>query len=288
MSCLFFRLRFWLTIALTLGLIWVTSPSNSQTSSDSADSKPTSTSITFKDSSSLFNYLSRLTNLIERPATKWIWLDGRRLFQVTASEDYLSERAQTIENNFQQISNAYFQSNNDNLQTNVVTVNNSPTIEINGQYLLTVTELDAKLLNISTFTRAEQLSQILQQALIEARQERQPQYLKRQSAIALGIVFAIFIINWLIKKLRQRIYPNKSDRADEIATGKYYANSFLIIEERLLFCCQILVWLGGDCLVFAFVSLHATFTGMVALWIKRPAKNWTGCFGNIYCHSLQS
>ena len=118
------------------------------------------------DPSSLFNYLSRLTNLIERPATKWIWLDGRRIFQVTATEEYLPERVQTIKGNFQQISSAYFQSKRQELEVKIIPVNGSPTIEINGRYLLTVTELDAKLLDISTSTRAKQLSQILQQALI--------------------------------------------------------------------------------------------------------------------------
>lgn len=81
-------------------------------------------------------------------------------------------------------------------------------------------------------------------------------------------MFAIFIINWLIKKLRQRIYHNKSDRADEIATGKHYANSFLVIEERLLFCCQILVWLGGIVL-----CLHLfPYTRPLQVWLVSGLK----------------
>ena len=266
------RFKFWLTVALTVGLIWVAFPSTSQTSVNAPESKPTPTSITFRDSSSLFNYLSRLINLIERPATKWIWFDGRRIFRVTATEDYLPERAQTIERNFRQISQDYFQSNNDNLQTSVVAVNNSPTIEINGQYLLTVTELDAKLLDISTYTRAEQLSQIVRQALIRAKQERQPQYLKRQSAIALGIILAIFIINLLLTKLRRRIDPSQSDDSDKIATGNYHSNSFLIIEERLLFCCQILAWLGGIILCLRLFPYTRPLQVWLVSGLKVPLK----------------
>jgi small conductance mechanosensitive channel len=200
----------------------------------------------------LFSYLSRLASLTETPAAEWIWLDGRRLFQVTALEDYLPERVEKIESNLEQISNAYFQSSSNDLQVNIVTVNGSPTIEINGQYFLTVTELDAKLRGINTFTWAEELSQILQQALIKAKQERQPQFLKRQVTLASGIMFAVVIGNWLIKKLQWRLQPTKAkiDKPTEIATdaistNQQYQNNFQAIENRLLFYFQILLWLGG-------------------------------------------
>ncbi len=250
MFFLFARLKFWLTLILTLGLIWITAPLIAQTSTHLSEPKSSSTSITFKDTSSLFSYLSGLANLTERPATRWIWLDGRRLFKVTALEDYLSERVQKIDSNLQAISHGYFQSNSHNLQVNVVDVNGSPTIEINEQYLLTITELDAKLLGINTTTWAKQLSQIVQQALIRAKQERQPQFLKRQAAIALGIIFVAVMGNWLLIKLRWRIHPRKTEVdnptvvTEAIAINKQHQN-FQAIEARLLFCCQILLWLGA-------------------------------------------
>lgn len=283
------RFKFWLTIALTLGLICITSPLIAQTSTDGTsprirfegrvlthptDAKPTSTSITFKDPSSLFSYLSRLGNFAEKPAAEWILLDGRRLFQVTALEDYLPERVQKIESNLEEISDAYFQSNRNDLQVNVVTVNGSPTIYINSQYFLTVTELDAKLLGINTFTWAEQLSQILQQDLIRAKQERQPQFLKRQGAIAGGIMFAVVIGNWLLGKLRWRIQPTKSkDRlkdiaTDEIPTNNQYHNNFQAIENRLLFYFQTLLWLGG---ILVCLSLFP-YTRPLQVWLLTGLK----------------
>lgn len=267
MLFLFPQIRFCLMVVLTIGLIYVTSPSVSQNSVDSANSQPNSTSIS-KDSTNLFHYLPYFPNFIKRPATKWIWLDGRRIFQVTASEDYLPERAQTIETNFQQISNAYFTSKRHGLKVDVVPINGSPTIEIDGRYLLTVTELDAKLLDISAATRAKQLSQILQQTLIRAKQERQPQYLKRQSAIAIGIVLAVVIIYWAIAKLRRRIYSTKNNFSAEISASKYYTNSFIVIEERLLFCCQILVWLGGIILCLRLFP----YTRPLQVWLLSGMK----------------
>ncbi|MGV2828813.1 hypothetical protein [Myxosarcina sp. GI1(2024)] len=158
------------------------------------------------------------------------------------------------------------------MQVEVVTLNGSPTIEINGQYLLTVTELDAKLRDINTFSWAEQLSQILQQALMRAKRERQPEFLSHRAAIAGGIMLVVVIGNWMLLKLRWRIQPTKakvdkseitaktsesysrgeklrnglapqraacSDRwstvtaTEAIATNKQYRNNFQAIENRL-------------------------------------------------------
>jgi small conductance mechanosensitive channel len=200
-----------------LGLIYITSLSIAQTSIPSTETK--STSITFKDTSSLFTHLSNLANFTERLPSQWIWLDGHRLFKVTALEDYLPARVQKIESNLAVISNAYFQSNSNDLRVKVVPVNGSSTIEVNEQYLLTVTELDAKLLGINTATWAKQLSQTLERELIRAKQERQPQFLKRQSAIAVGIMFVVIVINWLLLKFRWRINPDKNKTARQTKIG---------------------------------------------------------------------
>ena len=37
----------------------------------------------------------------------WIWIDGRRLFQIAASEDNLSERTQAVQDNLQNIQQNY-------------------------------------------------------------------------------------------------------------------------------------------------------------------------------------
>jgi len=240
----FSRFKFWLIIALTLGLICITSPLIAQT-----DTQSSSTSIIFKDTPSFFSYLSRWANFTEKPPTEWIWLDGHRLFQVTALEDYLPKRVQQIETNFSQISKAYFQRDRHDLRVNVVTVNGSPTIEVDSQYLLTVTKLDAELLGIDTTTWANQLSQILREALIQAKQERQPQFVQRRGGISLGIMITIAIANWLLTKLRWRIHPDKTDAPDvnttNTATKKQYKNNFRAIEARLLFYFQILLWVVG-------------------------------------------
>jgi moderate conductance mechanosensitive channel len=246
----FSRLKFWLTVIITWGLICITSPLIAQTATQPTNTQSSSTSITFKDTPSFFSYLSRLANFAEKPPTEWIWFDGRRLFQVTALKDYLPKRVEQINTNFEQISNAYFQSDRHDIKVKVVVVNGSPTIEINGQYLLTVTKLDAELLGIDTATWAKQLSKVVAEALIRAKQERQPQFLRHQGAISLAIMLAVTIVNWLLTKLRWRIHPRQISNSDlsstDTATKKQqYQKKFQAIEERLLFYFQITLWLGG-------------------------------------------
>ena len=252
-------LKFWLIVGFTVAVISINSPSYSQTST--SPTTPAPTSGVPNEISNLFPSLTRLANLTEMTTNQWIDLDGRNLFQVTALNDYLPERVSLIENNLEQISNAFFQSKSDQLQVNVVSVNGSPTININGQYLLTVTDLDAKLRGITAFTWAEQLSQILEQALTQAKQERQPEYLLRQGAIACGIFVAILIANWVLIKLRRRIQPAKiaTEERSAIASPPHFyqssevnhsdtqtnLNKFQAIENRLLLYLQVGLWLAG-------------------------------------------
>ncbi len=209
-------IKFWLIVALAVGLTFIVSPSVAQTPSSGTNtpvSTPGNNTIT-----NLFPSLSGLSDLAIMPTTEWIELDGRNLFQVTALENYLPERVQKIESNLKQICNTYFNSTNNDLKVKVTTINGSPTININGQYLLTVTDLDAQLRGIDTFTWADQLSQILQQALLEAKQERQSTYLIRQGKISCGIFGLVAMVNWILLKLRQRIKPTATNNVERVNT----------------------------------------------------------------------
>ena len=245
------RLKFWLMIALAVGLICITLPARSQTSNSVTNtSTPPPPKVGVNGITDLFPSLSSLSNFTVTPTTQWIWLDGRKVFQVSALENYLPERVEIIEANLKQISDAYFQSSSDNLQVNVAAINGSPTINVNGQYFLTVTDLDAKLRGINPFTWADQLSKILQQALIEAKQERQPKFLIRQGKIAGGIFGLVAIANWILLKLRQRIQLTRTKTqtavgTENIASKQQIKSNLQAIENRLLLDVQILLWLGG-------------------------------------------
>ncbi|ELS04136.1 small-conductance mechanosensitive channel [Xenococcus sp. PCC 7305] len=246
------RLKFWLIIVLIVGLTYLTSPLRAQTSSPVTNTLGNSASVATKNVSTFLPALSRLSNSSETLSTEWIRLDGRRLFKISAAKELLPERVQTIQNHLAQISTAYFQNSSNSPQVNVLTVNDLPTININGQYLLTVTELDAKQRVITTHNWAIQLSEILQQSLIKAKQERQPRFLLRQGAITCGTLFAIAIVNWLLLKQRRRIQLRET-KGNNSNTGTTNARSIQqkfhqnlkAFENRLLLYVQVLLCLGG-------------------------------------------
>lgn len=246
------RLKFWLIIILIVGLTYLTSPLRAQTSSPVSNTPGNSTSVAVKNVSILLPALSRLSNSSETFSTEWIRLDGRRLFKISAAKELLPERVQTIQNHLAQISDAYFQNSSNYLQVNVSTVNESPTININGQYILTVTELDVKQRGISTYSWAVQLSEILKQALTKAKQERQPEFLISRGLISWVIFLAIALIHWFLAKQRQRsrlkiteVDNSKSQATDTISVQQQFQKNLKIFENRLLFYVQILLWLGG-------------------------------------------
>lgn len=263
------RLKFWLTIALAVGLTTIISPSIAQTSNP-ATNTPSASSNGSNTVTNLFSW-SGSPKFVAIPTTEWILLDGRGLFQVTTLDNYLPERVQIIESNLQQISNTYFQSSNDNLQVNVTTVNGYPTININGQYLLTVTYLDAQLRGINMFTWAEQLSQILQQALVQAKQERQPSYLIRQGKITCGILVLVAIGNWILVILQRRIQLAKTKSSqtygvtEDVAPKRQFKSNLQAIEKRLLLYVQISLWVGG-----VLISLYLfPYTRALQVWLLK-------------------
>lgn len=137
-----------------------------------------------------------------------IYLDGRRIFGVAVPESNpqktssgestestsISNRAQIIQSRLQKIAQ-------DNLDTNTLEVeyqidpdSQLPLIYVNDNYLMTVTSNDAVMRGDDLETTAQELAQIIKDALLVYNRERQPEYLKRQGLIAGGIVLGIIVL----------------------------------------------------------------------------------------------
>lgn len=135
---------------------------------------------------------------------------------------------------------------------------------------MTVTDLDAKLRGINTFTCADQLSKILQQALIEAKQERQPKFLIRQGKIAGGIFGLVAVGNWILLKLRRHIQLTRTKTqtaigTENIASKRQIKSNLQAIENKLLLYVQILLWLGG---ILASLYLFS-YTRPLPVWLLK-------------------
>ncbi|MCC5601716.1 mechanosensitive ion channel family protein [Nostoc favosum] len=156
-----------------------------------------------------------------RLVTGWIYLDGRRLFQIAASRSNFPERSEDIQKKLEKIAQNYFQSPPKTaVKVNIRKVNELPVIYVNDQYLMTITSEDAGLREVDISTSANQIKESLQEDLQQAKQERQTQFLIDQGKIAAGIGLAMIVMSWGVYSWQRRskndvVYPLASQPPGE-------------------------------------------------------------------------
>ncbi len=184
----------------------------------------------------------------------WIYLDGRRLFQVAAPTANITERLENIQENLYVISQNYFNSPAQGVNVQVETENGLPVIRINNQYLMTITAQDASLRQVDPLTAANQIAQSLRQDLIRANQERQPQFLVRQGTIAASTGLSMIIASWGLYQWQRRsrryaVQLNTSDSpADRPITTQLNQQQHRHLQEvkkRLYQLALAAIWGGG-------------------------------------------
>ncbi|MBW4665038.1 MAG: mechanosensitive ion channel family protein [Chroococcus sp. CMT-3BRIN-NPC107] len=199
--------------------------------------------------------------------TTWIALDGRRLFQIAATRSNLTKRVDDIQQRLQDISQNYFQSNSTELQVQVRKENSLPVIYVNGAYLFTITDQDAKLPAEEPFALADKLRLILEQDLKRAKLERQPKFLARSSAIASGVFFGIVLISWGVRRWQWRITqrPIIIPTNDPVTTqlSKQQQKNIQEVRRRLFQLAHSLIWGSGTLLILGLFP----YTRVIPFWI---------------------
>ena len=209
---------------------------------------------------------SVLTNPL---VSDWIWLDGRRFFQIAATENNLSERTQTVQDNLDRIQYEYLKSNAIEPSVSIDSLNNLPVIYVNNEYLLTVTALDADLRKTESLALANEIKSILETGLKKARNERRPQYLRQQGQIAAGVVVIILLCNAILYLWQRSLYrPTKVMPVSTVdATSKLpparFLGGLLSLLRQVLSIVQVSIWFLG--LLVCLDRFPYT----------RPIKNWT-------------
>ncbi|MEH2057027.1 MAG: mechanosensitive ion channel family protein [Nostoc sp.] len=205
----------------------------------------------------------------DRVVSGWIYLDGRRLFQIAASRANFPERSEDIQKKLEKIAQNYFQSTAKTaVKVEVRKVNDLPVIYINDQYLMTITSEDAGLREVDIWTSANQVKESLQEDLQQGKQERQTQFLIDQGKIAAGIALAMIVMSWGIYSWEQRskkdlLYPIASQppisprnspispavaAAQPIATqlNQQQKQHLQEVKRRLFQLSQAGIWGGGS------------------------------------------
>jgi moderate conductance mechanosensitive channel len=192
--------------------------------------------------------------------SRCIRLDGRCLFEIADQKSDISRRIEGIEQRLNDISRVYFK--NDTAQLTVrrqQEYGNIPNIIIQvGERqvrLMSVTDQDADLEGVSIDDRADQLVEQLEQGLIQAKHERQPQFLAHQGAIATGtgvsvLVISLTIYSWQrrLKRSKDLLVPSTASPTEPISTQLTQKQQWNLkeVQHRLFQVAQVVIWGGGS------------------------------------------
>ncbi len=183
--------------------------------------------------------------------TKWVRLNGTRVFQIAGSDAALSERRQWIQSNLQRISRAYVADPNTPLKVEISESNQQPVIYLNNQYLLTVTDLDAQIYGLDTQLRAEQLKDTLTQSMENARIQHQPPYLIAQARLLIVVLIGCSLTSFLLScwqhwGKRQPVTLLDLDTNPAIKKrSRLHQTRVREIKRLLLQLGQFLLWIGS-------------------------------------------
>jgi moderate conductance mechanosensitive channel len=211
----------------------------------------------------------------------WVWLDGRPLFRVSAPKGNLSSRINNIQRNLNIILSKYLQQDNDSLDLQVKQTSGLTALSLNNIYLMSVTEFDTKLHSVASDALANDISQLVRQALITARQERQPQSLLAQGGLAAGAVVAMLLLNWGVRRwqrcINESIQPQISEpKPDEQAIATQLKvrqkNTLKEIQNRLLQGLQVSVWTCGTLVVLNLFPYTRGWLVLILFGLEVPVK----------------
>ncbi len=197
----------------------------------------------------------RMNDSDSKIVTDWVYLDGRRLFQVTSTQANIGDRIEKIQENLTQIKQTYVNNPDAVLDIKIQNVNGAKEVSINGKYLVTLSQQDIRTqsLNVANFDR--EIKDLLQQRLRTAKQERQTQFLVQQGIIATASGVTIIFLSWGLGYLWKRSQKNQPQETSP-ASEKFQPISNLLnlkqyhnlkeVKRRLVQLTQVGIWGGGS------------------------------------------
>lgn len=158
-------------------------------------------------------------------------LDGQSLFLVAApvvnpqSENRYplsaQQRAREVERRLHDMIRAGLDPESLKVTQELDQQSNQPIVRVNGQYLMTVTSLDAQLQGYSSAsTRAREIVRSVGAALQTYYAQRQPAYLKRQSRIAAAIAVGGLLACWTMGRMRSWLRWRRNRISESLAQSE--------------------------------------------------------------------
>ncbi|NBD33588.1 MAG: mechanosensitive ion channel [Cyanobacteria bacterium] len=196
----------------------------------------------------------------ERISSGCIRLDGRCVTELAANQSDLSNRIAEIEQRLNEITRYYLQ--NPSADINVrqqpagQLIDIYVTVDDRQTRLLSVTSQDATLKAMSIEQRAEQMIREIENALQQARQEREPSFLKDQTLkgiLALLFLLALTIVFFFLeKRFRQEkeslrhTLDSPAEQAISTQLTQNQRQQLAQIKHRLTQIMRVAFWVGGS------------------------------------------
>ncbi|MEC4817071.1 MAG: mechanosensitive ion channel family protein [Scytonema sp. PMC 1069.18] len=210
---------------------------------------------------------------------RWVYLDGRRVFQVAAPKANISERIQDIQENLTSISQDYLRSSAANPKVEVTKQNNFPVIRVNDQYLMTITSQDANLRQVDPKAAADQISQLLEQSLRQAKLERQSDRLIQQGIAAGATLLTMMVLSWGLKRWQKRssqltkrqlaaTLPVNEPITTQLKEQQH--NHMQEVRRRLFQLAQGGVWGGGTFIILGIFPYTRGVQLLVSIALRIP------------------
>ncbi|MEQ9001159.1 MAG: mechanosensitive ion channel [Coleofasciculus sp. B1-GNL1-01] len=192
------------------------------------------------------------TNSSQTNSTAPIMLDGRKIFEVTPSEQYSAqERAEYVNQVLQEL----VETAETPISVELTSKEKIPVIEIDGKHLVSVTSDDTPE-GRSPQEQAEFWRKKLQTVIQKAQYERTPIYLIQATLLSMGCILLAIALSWLLGKLwSDWLKPQLDKEAAESASleGTKQANSPKFAGQFLLTLIRCAIW------VYALIYITTQF-----------------------------
>lgn len=146
---------------------------------------------------------------------------------------------------------------------------------------MSVTDQDADLEGVSIDDRADQLVEQLEQGLIRAKGERQPQFLAHQGAIATGtgvtvLVISLTIYSWerRLKRSKDLLVPSKSSPTEPISTQLTQKQQWNLkeVQHRFFQVAQVVILGGGSLFILGLFPQTRMIQILVIASLRIPIR----------------
>lgn len=263
-----------------------------------------SPSVSFTPKLDLPNPIATLGSSDTTIVTGDVRLDGRKLFTIATpavnpqpnqSNETLpvQERVEKIETTLNTLVKEGFDPKNVSVVYTIDSQSGQPVVTVNDRYLMTVTSLDAQIQGQEVERWAQELTQTIKKALLQAHQERQSDYLVRQALLAGQILLGVAIASWVIAGIQRRlkrqqellkslateeaeILPDPRRTTDgpalasvRVRMDERQQRNLKDVQRRLLQLAQIVIWSSS---IFAVLGLFYFSRRLQPLIFSTPLK----------------